>query len=375
MDRRVFLTGSGAVAALAAVSPASSMAAKAARGGGASSTNETIAVDGSDGSPLSEASLDRFKAGGADVWYYNGPQTLLEIAQFYEFIDKFSGRVTVAKSVKDIYAAKQAGKLAIVIGWQKPYLLDESAGNEWQWSPAGSPKWSLRAYYELGLRVVSLAYNLTSQFAGGCLDPEVPLSHSGEVLVRKAQEMGILIDCGGHTGERSSLDIIKMSQRPVICSHSNLKALNDNPRNTSDRVIEGIAKTGGVFGVSAVDAFMSWGYKDVRGGVVAPMPPAVTVNRLVDEIDHLMRLVGPDHIGLGPDFSDVTVQVTGKSFAFPPEMSYPISGPLRYVEGFENISKLGAVRAALTTRGYTSTDINKIIGGNWMRVYEQAWRS
>src|SRR5665811_514552 len=94
-------------------------------------------------------------------------------------------------------------------------------------------------------------------------DRQMPLTRSGEFLVRKMQEMGILVDCGGHTGERSSMDIIRIAKRPVICSHSNVKALNDNPRCTSDRVIDGIARTGGVFGLCAVDAFMTWGYQDV----------------------------------------------------------------------------------------------------------------
>jgi membrane dipeptidase len=275
--------------------------------------------------------------------------------------------------VSEIEAAVKGGRLAMLFGFQDGASFTEGAGNDWR--DVNPPQTTLRAFYELGLRALNLSYNIANQFAGGCLDPTVPLSRAGKFMIRRMQEFGILVDCGGHLGERSSLDVIAMARRPVICSHSNCKALNDNPRCTSDRVIEGIASTGGVFGINAVDAFMTWGYKDANKDLVRDIPPQATVARYVDEIDYLMKLVGPDHIGLGPDFTyglDAFYVDPANQFEFPPEMTYK-QHPVRFVKGFENISQLANVTAELRKRNYSQYNIDKILGGNWLRVYRAAW--
>ena len=124
----------------------------------------------------------------------------------------------------------------------------------------------MRKYYELGLRVANLNYQLSNQFGGGILDPKAPLTTQGKYIVANMQDMGILVDCCGHTSEQTALDIIAMAHRPVVITHGNLQALNDNPRNSSDRVIEGVARTGGLIGVTAIDAFMTWNRKDAPRG-------------------------------------------------------------------------------------------------------------
>jgi membrane dipeptidase len=142
-------------------------------------------------------------------------------------------------------------------------------------------------------------------------------------------------------------------------------------------VIEGIARTGGVFGVNVISTFLTWGYKDVKKDRIRDRPPVATMDRLLDEIDYLMRLVGPDHIGIGPDFvhGRGTFKVDPeKSFSFPIEMTYGEDG-IEYVRGFEDISKIGNVRAGLASRNYSKENIDKILGGNWMRVYRDAWNA
>ena len=117
------------------------------------------------------------------------------------------------------------------------------------------------------------------------------------------QDMGILVDCCGHTSEQTALDIIAMARRPVVITHGNVLALNDNPRNSSDRVIEGVAKTGGLMGVTALDAFMTWSRKDAARVDTGHYPPQATVARYFYEYDYLKRLVGIYHIALGTDFT------------------------------------------------------------------------
>jgi membrane dipeptidase len=359
MIRRSFLTDTG-IGVLAALTT------------GASGGSPQYVVDGSDVSALSDEYLDMLAKGGIDVLQWNSAQTLLDMSLALEFVDKHSKRVALVRSFTDIAAAKNSGRLAIILGWQNATSLTEEAGNLWR--DNYPPQLTLRAYYELGLRIMNLAYNLANDFAGGCLDPTVALSREGAYLIGQMQEIGILVDCGGHCGERSSLDVIKIAKRPVICTHSNVKSLNDNPRCTSDRVIEGIASTGGVFGVNAVDAFMTWGYKDARKDPVRDVPPQATVARYVDEIDYIVKLVGPDHVGLGPDFvHGLKFGVDPKdSFEFPIEMTYT-QNPVRYAKGFEDITQIGNVAAELRKRNYSEENVAKIMGGNWMRVYRSAW--
>jgi membrane dipeptidase len=370
MRRQSFLTATGA--GLAASSTLGALPARA-QAVAASGNERNFVVDGSDVSTLSAEYLDMLARAGVDVWQWNGDETLLSLSQVYEFVDRHADRVALVRSFADIGRARNNNRLALIVGWQNAVALEEAAGNDWR--NANPPQTTLRAYYQLGVRIINLAYNIANQFAGGCLDPTVPLSRAGEYLVRAMQEIGILVDCGGHLGERSSLDIVRIAKRPVVCTHSNVKALNDNPRCTSDRVIQGIASTGGVFGVNAVDAFMSWGYKDAGKDPVRDVPPQVTVSRYVDEIDYLMKLVGPDHIGLGPDFThgltDFAVDPKN-SFQFPIEMTYK-QYPVRYAKGFEDITQLGNVTAEMRRRGYNAENIDKILGGNWMRVYQAAW--
>ena len=132
-----------------------------------------------------------------------------------------------------------------------------------------------------------------------------------------------------------------MARRPVVITHGNILALNDNPRNSRDRVIEGVARTGGLMGVTALDAFMTWSRKDAPRVDTGPYPPRANVARYVDEFDYLKRLVGIDHIAIGTDFtSDVEAADPSQLFQFPPEMMYNQKPTIKYVAGFESVSDL-----------------------------------
>lgn len=337
-----------------------------------------LVVMGCDVSALTSSYVDFLQRSGVDVWCYNAPETVRDFADTLNFLDQNSAKIVLVRSVDQILAAKAAAKIAFVIGWQNSRAIEEAGGSDWRYSRP--PKTTLRAYYEMGLRVANLCYNLANTFGGGNLDPTSPLTRAGAYLVSEMQEMGILVDCGGHTGEQTSLDIIRIARRPVVCTHSNVGVLNFNPRNSSDRVIEGIARTGGVFGVTAIDAFLNWGVKDAAKDPRRDRRPTVKVGRLVDDIDYIVRLVGPDHVGLGPDFLE-GYNTPGqpsfsvdpdKQFQFPREMTYA-QDKVQYVDGFENVGQLGNIRRELERRGYTAENIAKILGGNWMRVYAAAW--
>jgi membrane dipeptidase len=334
-------------------------------------TDLSVVVIGGDGSVPAKSMVDKYLAAHADVWHYlpNRPA----FSQILEFLDS-DPRIKLAKSTNDILANKQAGKVSMVVGWQDSFALEEENGNEWRFSRP--PQTKLREYYELGLRTANLTYQLSNQFGGGMLDPEARLTTQGKYIVGKMQDLGILVDVCGHNGEQTNLDIIAMARRPVAITHGCCKALNDNPRNSSDRVIEGMAKTGGLMAVAALDAFLTWEAKDAPRVDTGPYPPRATVARYVDEFDHLKRLVGIDHIGFGTDFtSDIEAADPTNLFEIPPEMLYKESPTIKYVEGFESVSDIGNVRAEMERRGYTAEEIAKVFGGNWMRVFGEAWNS
>jgi membrane dipeptidase len=348
--------------------------ANAAASAAGEDQGQNLVVISVDGSTLSSEMVDKYKRNGADVWLFDGPRTLPRVSRAFEFLDRESSRITLCRSHKEILAAKRDRKVAMVFGWQDSEALEEEYGNDWR--NHKPPLTNLRAWYELGLRVAGLQYNMANQFGGGCLDPTVPLTIQGKYLVAQMQELGILVDCGGHIGEQTSLGILDIARRPVVCTHSNVLALNDNPRNTSDRVIEGIAKSGGVFGVTAMDGFLTWSRKDAPKAMTGPFPPRAGVPRYVDEFDYLKRLVGVDHIGLGPDWvNDLEPLDPSNSIQFPPEMTYVQPVTMKLVQGFESVDGLGSVRAEMEKRSYTAEEIAKIFGGNWMRVYRESWNS
>jgi membrane dipeptidase len=376
MQRRDFLkAGAAGVALTLAQGPSQAQVEPRTDVKGADATDTdtdlSVVVIGGDGSVPAKSMVDKYLAAHANVWHYlpNRPA----FSQIREYLDS-DPRIALAKSTKDILANKQAGNVSMVVGWLDSFALEEENGNEWRFSRP--PQTKLREYYELGLRTANLTYQLSNQFGGGMLDPEARLTTQGKYIVGKMQDLGILVDVCGHNGEQTNLDIIAMARRPVAITHGCCKALNDNPRNSSDRVIEAMAKTGGLMAVAALDAFLTWSSNDAPRVDSGPFPPTANVARYVDEFDHLKRLVGVDHIGFGTDFtSDVEAADPSKIFELPPEMMYNESSSIKYVEGFESVSDIGNVRAEMARRGYTAEEIAKVFGGNWMRVFGQAWNS
>jgi membrane dipeptidase len=346
-------------------------------------------VVGVDGSALTGAYLDEYLSSGANVWQYS--DNIIDFDDFQKiqnFVDSQSSKITLAKSYNDILAAKRAGKVAMVVGIQECTQLEPEwfgnpnhnpADNPNDWSP-NPPTTQLSAYYDKGLRIANLAYNLSNFFGGGCLDPMTPLNRAGRFIIGQMQEIGILVDCS-HSSEPTTLDIISMATRPVVCSHSNADALNDNPRNLSNRVIRGIADTGGLIGVNPLNAFLVWSRQDGASSSRAdngPFPPVASISKYVDVMDYIRRLVGIDYIGIGTDFTNGPPFLTpppSQSFLYPPEMTYNQPNGLQYVKNFSRVGDLPILRAELVRHGYSSIDIAKILGGNWMRVFREAWNA
>jgi membrane dipeptidase len=328
----------------------------------------TIVVNGLDPSSLRVEYLDLLKAGGVSCWVGADGNGLAYFAATRRFCEEHPEKIVFAESVRDIRQAYRDRKIAYIAPWQDASILLDSGVT---YAPAIG---ILGAYHALGLRICGIAYNLANDFGGGCLEPEIGLTLAGRRLVEQVHKLRIVLDVGGHTGEKTSLDALAMSAGvPVVCTHTNVRALNDNPRCTSDKVLEGIAASGGVVGVCAFNDFLA----RTRNDAQVRRTPQVGLDRYLDQFDYLRKLIGVDHIGLGPDFIegrpglDTPVSEVRQQL-MPPE-AYSPERPWYYVKGFERISELPNVTRGLMNRGWSIAQIRKVLGENWLRVYEQVW--
>jgi membrane dipeptidase len=194
------------------------------------------------------------------------------------------------------------------------------------------------------------------------------LTRAGRRLVEEIHGLKMVLDVGGHTGEQTSLDAIAISRGvPVICTHTNVAAIANNYRCVSDRVIDAIAGTGGVIGITAVNDF----HVRARGNT-GPVPH-VGIDAHIDQYDYIKKRVGVDHVGMGTDFVDgMPIPYGGgvNSEIIVPDM---VGEPWLFVKGFESIAEFPNLVAGFKRRGWTAEEIDKAMGGNWLRVYQRVW--
>ncbi|HEY5755966.1 MAG TPA: membrane dipeptidase [Steroidobacter sp.] len=367
VDRRSFLAGSLALAAGGVA------AAPGADGSKPVARTERLVINGLDTSDINDEFLNLLREGGVHCSHVSLGDAY-SYGSVLRFVDERPDKVTIAKTAAQILAAKQAGRVAFVFGSQAaseylPPLLNQGPRQTYE-----TIRTALRVHHELGMRTQGIAYNLANVFGGGCLEPKSPLTQAGRHLVEAVHEQRILLDVGGHTGEQTSFDALAISSGvPVVCTHTNVAALNPNPRATSDRLFEAIAKTGGMVGVTAISDFHMRSAASVTRK--EPRSPQATLAAHLDQYDYLKRLIGVDHIGLGTDFiwgwGNSYVHSSADNMVFPAEAMS--DGPSQVVNDFENISKLGNVERGLSQRGWSQAELDKLMGANWLRVYGRVW--
>ena len=367
VNRRGFISG------LAAAGAAVGLSSQPAFAG--TFKNKPLIVDGLDVSILDEAFIKMLRTGGVHC-VHKSVGDALHIGEIYHAIEENSQDLVLAKSVADIYQAKKADKIAVVLGTQSSINIEKELIKAGYYSAISK---TLQSYHGLGLRILSLCYNVNNIFGGGNLNPSSPLTRVGGVLIEEMHKLNMIVDVGGHTGEQTSLDAIAMSEGiPVICSHTNMASLNPNLRATSDRVCEGIAKTNGVIGITAISDFHTRSIENYQQH--GALSPQATMDQHLDQYDYAKKLVGIDHVALGSDFicgQEAIVEAllkdldTAGSLVYPPEMLS--DGNAQLVRGYKDISEVGNVIKGLKNRGWSQEELSKLLGGNWLRVYKQVW--
>ncbi len=219
-------------------------------------------------------------------------------------------------------------------------------------NPVGTKISNLRHLYDLGIRLIQLTWNKRNMIADGIFETRSKggLTSFGVEVVEEMNDLGIIIDLS-HMSLYGVEDVLSISSRPVVFSHSNATSVCDHPRNISDSVVEELASRRGLIGI----AFHPW-YLRKKG-------ERTSVDDVVAHIDHICEKVGDDFVGIGPDFIN-----------FAPELIHPVPIP-DYPSGLDEARKLPTLTQALIKRGYDEDSIRKILGKNFLRVAREVWRA
>lgn len=280
----------------------------------------------------------------------------------------------LATTAADIRRISRAGKLAALMGLEGAYAIDERIEN-------------VERYYKMGVRYMSVTWSVSLPWAGSSGDDlgrKRGLNDFGKQVIREMNRLGMMVDVS-HVSDPTFWDIIKTSTKPVIATHSNARGIANVARNLDDEMLRALAKTGGVACVLFYPEFLEPGWSEKKKRVdaeIAPLVqrasdetrgtigqkklardrvrteeyakrlPSVSVSRVVDHIDYMVKLIGIDHVGVGSDFDGVQ--------AVPTDLA--------------DVAQLPNLTAELLRRGYSEEDISKILGGNMLRVMEEVER-
>ena len=297
-------------------------------------------------------------------------QTLEQIALVHSIVERYPETFALARTAADVRRIHKSGRIASLIGVEGGGQIDNSLA-------------VLRAYRDLGAGYLTLTHSRTIEWADSATDDPKHdgLTAFGESVVLELNRLGMLVDLS-HVSEATMLDALRVSKAPVFFSHSNARALNDHPRNVSDAVLKQLAANRGVVMVTfppsyLSDAFRRWSAdRDAEkarlnsppfGGLYIGQPdkaaaalaewerthpkPVVTLSVVADHIEHIARVAGKDHVGIGSDFDGLGTDV-------------PV--------GLNDVSRYPELLAELMRRGWSDADVAKLAGGNILRVMEEA---
>lgn len=329
-----------------------------------------------------DVDLPRMRAGGLDaeflsVWVpgtVTGPPAVERALRLIDSISEAARRhpqeLVLARTASELRRAAGDHKIAALMGLEGGHMIDDDLG-------------LLRDYFALGVRYMTLTHFMNNNWGDASTDKPAHngLTTFGKDVVREMNRLGMMVDIS-HVSDKTFYDAIEVTTAPVIASHSSCRAISNHPRNMSDDMLRALAKNGGVVMINYEASFLSEEYRTalekLGGDVVAQRDamekqcggdeacvtlatsrsnhelmesgqlPRVTWQKVIEHIDHAVKVAGIDHVGLGSDFDGATMPI-----------------------GMEDASKLPRITDALLKKGYSEQDVGKILGGNILRVMEQ----
>jgi membrane dipeptidase len=336
--------------------------------------------------PDGHIDIPRMKEGGLGAIFFSiwidghtmGPEAIKRALDQIDAVQvnvaKYPNDIALARTADDVRRLHSQGKIAALMGIEGGHML----GNDIR---------MVRIYAQLGVRYMTLTHFVNDEWADSSTDKPAHngLTDYGKKIVREMNRAGIMVDIS-HVSDKTFYDALEISKAPLIASHSSCRALCDHVRDMSDDMIEAHAATGGVIQINYEKSFIDQAYKSASEKLQGPVAqmfeklkkecgegpdgeacmekkmaeqekqavaegklPHVSWERIIDHIDHAVKLVGPDHVGLGSDFDGATMP-----------------------EGMADVSHLPQITDALLKRGYKPEDIRKILGENTLRILAQA---
>ena len=301
--------------------------------------------------------------------YYKGSEAVRRTLQLRDamqgLLDGHPDQIELAVTASDVERIVKGGKVAAVLTIESGHAIADDLS-------------VLRTYHRLGVRSMTLTHFRNTNWADSSTDTPVHngLSDFGREVVREMNRIGMIVDIS-HVSDKTFYDTLAVTTKPVIASHSSCRALTDVPRNMTDDMIRAVGKNGGVIGINFGASFLSqkeveaarknfaaraavdpgltgraldeFATKDYLDTYSVMKPNLATIRDAVAHIDHVVKLAGIDHVGIGSDWDGIS--------------SVPA--------GLEDVSKMPLLTAALLERGYSQQDVKKILGGNFLRVMRQ----
>jgi membrane dipeptidase len=317
-----------------------------------------------------ETDIPRLREGGvkAQFWsvyipsdHENPARTVIEqIDLVHRLVDRYPDDLAMAYTADDVERIVKGGRIASLIGIEGGVAIEDDLAQ-------------LRMFAKLGARYMTLTHNKTLAWADAATDDPKHdgLTPFGERVVREMNRVGMLVDIS-HIAPSTMQDVIRVSKAPIIASHSSARAVSDHPRNVPDVILKELPKNGGVIMVNFFPGFIvpeagqQWQERRAirtkftddaayRKAIAEynethKSPRKGTIKDVADHIDHIVKVAGIDHVGIGSDFDGIT--------------SVPI--------GLEDVSTYPRLTQELLDRGYNETDIHKILGGNILRAFRRS---
>lgn len=377
MDRRDFLIGGAGAAALigcpALAETASALAKPRPRGARSVYIDACGAIDGFDEQPdgsfkPNAALFEAAKARRIDAMTTtlgevgNKPSAFMSavqsIADYDKLIATSGAPILRVRRAADIDAARAAGRIGLIYQFQDTTALEGDIDN-------------VERFATLGVRILQLTYNKRNLAGDGCLEKtNGGVSDFGRAVIEKIEAADLLLDLS-HAGQRTIAEGIAAAKRPPAITHTGCRALADLPRNVPDAELKALADKGGVAGMYLMPFLRASGQPGR--------------DDLLRHLDHAVNVCGEDHVGIGTD-NPLTGYVINDEMRkqqrefFERRKKEGIAAPgeaadvLNLVDGYNDVSRFDRIAADLRARGWSSARVDKVMGGNWLRLFREAWR-
>lgn len=307
--------------------------------------------------PLSDKDAAEFRASGITGFHHavgiGGPSAREQALTFFSvwgnFVARNSHVFTAVGTASDLVRAKRDGKCAVIMGLQNADHFQRAS--------------DVKFFYEIGQRCAQLTYNSQNRIGSGSTERvDGGVSDFGASIIEAMNKVGMLIDVS-HSGDRTTLDAIALSPKPIAITHSNCRALVDHPRVKTDEAIKALAAKGGVMGITGVRMFVS-------------KTEPTKIAAMVDHIDHVAKLVGIEHVGVGSDadlngYDDMSPEANKQIRAAYKE-SYAFRQKID-TDGFDHPLKIYDLTEELIRRKYSDANIAAVLGGNFHRLLASTW--